>query len=407
MPSLCGATFDFAVPSIPLEPIKNLNGMKDLPMMIEPTPLVEAVCGINNAENRAITACVSSGISVYVRVPSELMLRVRGIKSAESRSSEWDANVADNANQEFGLALSDDEKLVGEISFLKVPFSDLSLLTVGSPLKRGVFKHCGVARYPIGPIPLEDVEDFWNQRDQYCLVQFDKCRVVRRQGAFLVPDDICIEAENLCIDIQDVERVRAKVRDVLDKEDPWGHRHEAPVVFLLYRAACFFSDKNATAKDVEQWLLEQDRETRYFEKKGKALEYAAQLINRNPKKWQVETSPTLTLAVLNNSKTGKSYVDDVASNRLRLLLLATDYWIHDKNKPAEEPFLTNGLWKFLRSLGFTIPADTGVSKGKNRSAYDPSKPINKTSKWECQVAYLWQIINNGHSDCREPWASGS
>lgn len=381
--------------------------MKTVQKTIDPAPLVEAVSGINNAGNRAIIACVSLGIPVYVRVPSEVMLRVRGIKSPEESNGEWSADSFEDVDQKFDLALSQGDELVSEIRLVRVPASDLSALSDGRTPRRGVFKNCGLVRTPIGPISLEDLEDFWNQRDRYCLVEFDTCRVVRPQGAFLVPDDIAIEAEKLLIDIRDIERVREKVLATLDKEDPWGHRVEAPVVFLIYRAACYFADKKFTAKNVEQWLVEQDKETGYFEKKSKALEYAAQLINRNPRKKQVEMHPTLTLGMLDNAKTGRSYIDDVASNRLRLLLLATDCWIHDKNEPDEEPYLTKGLWKFLHSLGFTTPADTRVVKGKERSNYNPSRATNETSNWECQVGYLWQIIENGRSECREPWASGS
>jgi hypothetical protein len=161
---------------------------------------------------------------------------------------------------------------------------------------------------------------------------------------------------------------------------------------LIYRAAQHFADKKYSFKAAKEWIREND-EKGLFEAREKALDYAARLINRNPTKKSVESAKVLRVDKITHNETGKDYTESAASNRLRLLHLATDCWIHDKKFPSA-PFLPKkgGLWAYLRGLGFKTPEDTGVVKGKDRSS--KAKDDHVVSAKECQVEYLRWIIES-------------
>ena len=369
--------------------------MKKEVKRIHPTPLLDAVEGIKNAEARLIDGCISQGIFAYVAIPQEMAALTLGVPGYSGVVTD----LADDELGEDGSRILVDYSFVDSLiidlrlRFVQLAVSDLRLLRDGGEVKNSEFTNGGLM-----PAEISDDKLLSAEKRGYELKAFDRCRIVRHTKSSDPfdesngPVELMIKLGDLLVDRTDVSRIRGGILAALEVEDRWGHRDEAPVVHLIYRAAQHFADKEYTFEAAKDWLQGNDLKG-YFKKKSKALNYAAWLINRDSNKKSVERENTLALKKITENEMGRDYTETIASSRLSLLHLATDCWIRDKKNPDKKPYLPKGgLWEFLQSLGFTTTENTGVVKGKERNP--KAKDDHVTNAKECQVEYLRQIIES-------------
>lgn len=386
-----------------------------------PARLLDALDGIKQVGRALLDVCIAQEVPVYVRIPSKIQVHIFGHDAFKGGPCvDIDNDPFDDTDRILiDYSFTDGVIVDARMKFLRLAREDLMQLRDQGQIKLRQFKSGGLVLRGRRPSPgserrlptdsqvrlqimrkrLDGYSEPGQFIDEYELINFDLGRLVYSQppdpvdvfGNGAVEAALRIQNGNLYFDVEDISRMRGWVVARLQVEDRWGHRIDAPVVYLIYQAAKYFSDKAYTAAAAKAWLSENDSQG-CFSKMSKALDYAAQLINRNPRKKSVENGDKLQLDRIIRNETGNDYTESFASNRLSLLLLATDAWLHDKNNPELEPFLAreNGLWEFLKSLGFTTTENTGVVKGKERNP--PPKDNHQTNAWECQVGYLQRII---------------
>lgn len=351
------------------------------------TPLLDAVEGIKNVEDRSVNECISQGISVYFAIPPKMVAQTIGMPSGVVADLDDDELYEDGSRILIDYAHVDSLVTDYRLKFVRLAMSDLGPLRDKGEVTAGEFTNGGLMSAKISSFELLPGES-----RGYELQDYGRCRLLRYKkdrDPFGESDSavkLLIKLVDLLVDREDVPRIRGEILAALAVEDRWGHRDEAPVVHLIYRAAQHFSDKEYSAALASEWLKENDLKG-FFDRKDKALDYAANLINRNPRKKSIERGDTLDLNKITSNKVGKNYTEEkVASNRLSLLHLATDYWIHDNKHLEEKSFLPEGgLWDFLRSVGFKTTEDT------NLTGDDGKKKVN-SNRLECQVAFLESII---------------
>ncbi|MGH8075227.1 MAG: hypothetical protein ACREO4_14350 [Lysobacter sp.] len=386
------------------------------PKPICPARLLDAPKGIKQPERALLDACIAHGVSVYVRVPSKVQVHILGHDAFKGGPCiDIDNDPFDDTSRiliDYSFAGSG-VIVDARMKFLRLAKADLILLRDQGQVTLRQFESGGLiwrdrrpatgskqrlsvdsrARLRAMRRRLDGYVDQCKFDDEYELVNFDLGRLGNSQstgpadllGNSTVEAKLTVKTGNLYFDVDDIPKVRDLVVARLRVEDRWGHRVDAPAVYLIYQAAKHFSDREYTFAAAKTWLSENDTQG-YFSKMSKALDYAAQLINRNPRKKSADNGDKLQLDRIIKNETGNDYTEIFASNRLSLLLLATDAWLHDKKQPEVDPYLPNGgLWNYLKGLGFTTTENTGVVK---------ENPKGQTNPWECQVGYLQRIIEN-------------
>lgn len=350
---------------------------------IHPVPLLDAAEGDEEIQTRLLNECVSQEISVFVAIPHKMVVQTLGMAghSGVVANLDDDETYEDSSQPLIDYSSFDSPVIDCRLRFVRLSASDLKQPIELTEVKIGEFTNGGLA-----PAGMRD-------RSCYELKDFGRCRVLRHaedSDPFGQPSaaELTIRLRDLFVDREDVLRIQGGILAALKSEDRWGHRKEAPIVHLIYRAAQNFSDTEYTFKAAKEWLQSNDING-FFVGKGKALDYAARLINRSPNKKSAEAEDGLRLEKITKNETKKDYTESIASNRLRLLHLATDCWVHDRKNLEEKPLLPKGgLWDFLRDLGFKTTEDTKLTGG------DGKKKISG-NKRECQVAYLEDIIEGG------------
>lgn len=224
------------------------------------------------------------------------------------------------------------------------------------------------------------------------------CRLVVRTsietsaGKYLTEDardaSLLVRPSDLRIFAEDFDRVEKFLMEDLRLHDPWNHRIRAPAVFLIYRAARHFAQHPYSAKAALDWLKRHDRYG-LFTGHAKALAYAANLINKNPKQPSIE-GDELALEKIRENELSRDYSDVVCSNRLSLLLLATDVWLEQKADSNLCLLPRAGLSGYLAGLGF--PAFKSAKLAKKRE--DAGRPTTSTrlSAQENPCRYLEIVI---------------
>jgi hypothetical protein len=180
---------------------------------------------------------------------------------------------------------------------------------------------------------------------------------------------VTVRFRDLFVEAGEVPGIIGELSSVVDR---WGHREAAPSVFLIYRAAHLFAGSKYDFDTVRGWLVSNDRHKVF---KDKIARFAAWLIKPNAViKSKKRKPPRLARERIANNPMGRNYAEQVASDRLSLLLLATDCWLHDRKHPDAEPMLPQaGLDALLYEMGF----EASVNNPK-----------------ECQVEYLRRVIEN-------------
>jgi len=347
---------------------------------VQPSTLLDAAEGIADVSGRLFDACISEEIPVYVRIPQHFVAVTLGVAGHTGVWSDVSGDELGDGSRILVDYSSDGEAVVDHrMEFVRVDVSDLERLRDGLTVEQGEFWSGGLLRR--GGASFE-------------LVDFDNCRTARRGSLWdtdfgLSHAAVTIKVSEVFVDLEDVPRVRASLLAEIEIEDRWGHREAAPAVHLIYRAAQYFADKKYSFRAAKEWIRENDVKG-LLEGREKALDYAARLINRNPRKKSAESREVLRIDKITNNEMGKDYRESIASNRLSLLHLATDCWIHDKKHPQNSRLPKGGLPEYLRGLGFTIPDDTGVVKGKERNPRAQDDHV--VNPMECQVEYLRLII---------------
>lgn len=166
-------------------------------------------------------------------------------------------------------------------------------------------------------------------------------------------------------------------------KDRYEHRIKAPAVYALYEAAKLYAGDKHNADEIRKQLLSYPKGV--F--RGKILNYAVQIVKKGSARVPLEKDAdgSFEKSLLDNDL-GISYLDDDLSRRVRLLLLATDYWIHHLHCEHPHKSQTAQLDEFLTNVGFTTVETTRVKKGKDEKKFPNPN--------ECQVEYLKRIILN-------------
>lgn len=351
---------------------------------IEPTALIDAAEGIADVDAKLLNACIKREVQVYVRVPQGFVATTLGIAGYTGVL----LDSSDDEQEDDGSRIVLDYTSVGaqvadyRMEYIRLAASDLELLREKKEATLAEFS-CGGLIPQYGP--------------GYAFVEFEDCRIAHRGSTTdpfndsRPPVALTIDVSKLFVDLESLPQIRQLVQAELRVEDRWGHREDAPAVHLIYRAAQHFATEKYTFKAAKAWLCENDTKG-LFEGKSKALDYAARLINRSPTKKSVESGTVLELNKISRNVMNRDYREPVASNRLSLLHLATDCWVHDRKYPSEPRFLVPDLSGFLHDLGFTKPDDTGVVKGKERNV--KAAADHRVNPLECQVEYLSAIIES-------------
>lgn len=181
-----------------------------------------------------------------------------------------------------------------------------------------------------------------------------------------------VKVADILVGVDKVSVLKRELRVASSFVDRWGHKDDAPSVFLIYSAAQRFAGERYDFDAIREWLIAKDKNKVF---KGKIADFAARLIKKDVviKRKGLQPDRLAREKIINNAL-GKNYAEDVASDRLCLLHLAADSWLHDKRNPGRSRTIPGGdLRGFLFDLGF------------EDSVKDPK---------ECQVEYLRRVIEN-------------
>ena len=116
-----------------------------------------------------------------------------------------------------------------------------------------------------------------------------------------------------------------KAAKLIGIADKWGHKELAPHVYRMYS----ISQESLDESEIASRLIEGD-ETGVFTKA---------IANTAARILKVEVRPiaeqNINVALIRDNETRKDYSDPTLSKRMSLLLLATDYWLHDQSLRKE------------------------------------------------------------------------
>ena len=241
--------------------------------------------------------------------------------------------------------------IIREIKRVALDPADLrSIRDAGVAVVEG-FLHGGLAAGKAGlfPWPFE-----------YCVIRRDMPNPFGADKGLSLPETLLeglvfpieqkIRLEDVFVAAEDAKKLHQALAGE-EIQDKWGHKEAAPSVFLIYQAAHEFSEKKHNYKDVARWLMERDKHDVFI---IKVAEFAGRLIKKDLRLKEKGRKPNkLATDKISNNVMGKDYAEAVASQRLSLLHLATDCWIHDKVFPTDQKVLPKGgLAQCLRDLGF-------------------------------------------------------
>ena len=181
-----------------------------------------------------------------------------------------------------------------------------------------------------------------------------------------------VKVADIFVSVDSISMLKRDLRAASSVVDRWGHKEDAPSVFLIYSAAQKFAGAKYDFDAIREWLIANDKNKVF---KGKIADFAARLIKKDVviKRKKLQPDRIARDKIVKNAL-GRNYTEDVASDRLSLLHLATDSWLHDKRNPGGSQAIPGrNLRGFLFDLGF----EDSVKDSQ-----------------ECQVAYLCRVIEN-------------
>ena len=360
--------------------------------------MIDNAKGFDPDRDRMLPTCLQLGVGVFVPVPEDLMVVSRGIAvDPEKRVGPDPAGmivltghpdcryVRLERSQLDGLARN------GVIVCSEFRTEILLATSEGMvrrlPLISYLVRKSAMQAFagPAATLSASEGSDLapWDQID------FQRDGIEEEIAELYRPHEVIVYASDVYLFPNEARRIRDQVMTIVEIEDPWNHRHDAPAVSLVYKAAKHFSKSEYSFRAADRWIREHDIYG-VFEGKAKAREYAARLINRTPKIGSVESDELLDVEKVHINELGRDYRDPVCSNRLSLLLLATDVWLNQLRHSERAMLPKDGLEGYLFELGFN-KGDERALKRKREEAGKPADSRSAVGK-ENPCAYLASTI---------------
>lgn len=308
--------------------------------------LLSAIEGIDERvhANKLLDLCIEKLVKSYFSVPPGHAAVVYRLVNKQKKQLLFGPD-------ETIITLKKSPAIIREIKRVGLDPADLRNIRDAGVAVVGGFLHGGLA---VGKAGL------FHWPFEYCVIRKDMPNPFGTDKGLSLPETLLeglvfpieqkIRLEDVFVAAEDAKRLRQAVAGE-EIQDKWGHKEAAPSVFLIYRAAHEFSDKKHNYEDVAEWLMEHDKNEVFT---IKVAEFAGRLIKKDVRIKKKDLKPNrLAIDKISNNEMGKDYSEAVASQRLSLLHLATDCWIHDKSYPANQKALPEGgLDQCLWDLGF-------------------------------------------------------
>lgn len=309
------------------------------------TSVIDHSAGIDGQQ--LLNHCARLGINVFTAVPPGHVVAIRHppyMERAPSRSRKESAQAWRSTRP----------WIVPDVRYVQLDPSDVVSLRDAGAVDVREFYHGGLAHMTNGLLLM----DFWS--GLICVERSDPVSPkpislfsVRLSPYNVDPVEQRYGLDDLFVSADDVRRLQREGGVVKDR---WGHKDAAPSVFLVYKAAHYVARNGYNQEKVVEWLQAHDEQDVFTKK---VAEFAARLIKKDAAiKSSGKTQLEESFRLISDNELGKDYREDIASNRLSLLHLATDTWLHDQKNPSAEPLLPpkGGVRAFLANLGFSDAA---------------------------------------------------
>lgn len=308
--------------------------------------LLSAIEGIDERvhANKLLDLCIEKLVKGYFSVPPGHAAVVYRLVNKQKKQLLFGPD-------ETIITLKKSPAVIREIKRVGLDPADLRNIRDAGVAVVGGFLHGGLA---VGKAGL------FHWPFEYCVIRKDMPNPFGADKGLSLPETLLeglvfpieqkIRLEDVFVAAEDAKRLRQAVAGE-EIQDKWGHKEAAPSVFLIYQAAHEFSEKKHNYKDVARWLMERDKHDVFI---IKVAEFAGRLVKKDLRLKEKDRKPNkLATDKISNNIMGNDYAEAVASQRLSLLHLATDCWIHDKACPADQKVLPyGGLVQYLKDLGF-------------------------------------------------------
>lgn len=304
---------------------------------------VESLENAGDASERLLELCIEQSITSYINVPlGHVAVVYRRVRKELKRLLFKTGRPV--------VQFKSDPFIAGHIKYVELDIDNLRGIRDAGAVAVDSFLHGGLEAGKSGllPVPFE-----------YCVIQMDSRHPFSADKGFfpesllegqVYPIERTIRLSDVLIAREDAQALRKLLAAVIEIPDKWGHKEEAPSVFLIYQAAHEFEGKSHNYKAVAEWLMAHDRHGVFT---VKIAEFAGRLIKKDVRIKQKGLRPSrLAFDKISNNVMKKDYTEAIASDRLSLLHLATDCWIHDRENPLGPKFVPGRLDQLLFDLGF-------------------------------------------------------
>lgn len=283
-------------------------------------PLLSTCAGIKNlhdAQAPLLNLCLKNSVRGYFRVPEGQVAVVYEYVKKEPNRSLYGAGKPI-------VVFNRGPRVDRQVKYLDLDAADLQEIRDAGSAKVEGFLNGGLRPWREGLIPVKVeygvLQKDWPARSPVDLL-FGSERLLEGQ---VYPIQATIQLQDILISTRDAALLQPLIGAAIAK-DKWGHREAAPSVYVAYRA----SQDPYDFEGVRKTLIDEDP-SGVFNRVIAAT--VAWIMKRD-----VRPNARRVIAVekITNNEMGKDYSDPTLSERMSLLLLATDCWIHDEGLRVE------------------------------------------------------------------------
>jgi hypothetical protein len=332
--------------------------------------VIEEADDVDDVERRVLDSCIAERISAFIRTPSNAVaVLYEWVKSAKQVSLRVGEDKDGRPRtMPIGNIYPVSAVASTDLVYLELDVTDLMKLRDASRITKEWFT-TGLRAHPRGGFERDANEQISLCRPPHMDLRAEYPIRLEDAKKGIVAT---VKLADIFVGADKGSSLKHNLRAGSSLVDRWSHKETAPSVFLMYSAAQKFAGDKYDFNAIKEWLIVAD-ENRVF--KGKIADFAARLIKKDVMIKRKGLKPDrLARDRITNNELGKNYAEDIASDRLSLLHLATDAWLYDKKNPRGNEKIPGGnLRKFLFDLGF----EDSIKNPK-----------------ECQVEYLCRVIWN-------------
>lgn len=278
---------------------------------LEPLHDIARCASIDDARGVLLSLCISKGIRVYFAVPPGHVVANHEMALVDRRANFPGARPV---VKYFGRAL-----IEHQIKWIMIDFLGLKqMLDAGSVVLEQHFEGGLVGRGH--GLSFRRLECCVIRRDSPTFLPSDfEPKPVRLTEGAVFPIKQEVQFRDLFVSRDDAGDLRKAVQpsEIADK---WGHKVSAPHIYRLYS----ISQEALEQEEVERRLIEGD-ESGVF---TLAIAETVARILKVGVRGHAEKG--LNVAAIRDNPLEKDYSDPTLSNRMSLVLLATDCWLHDQ-----------------------------------------------------------------------------